>query len=82
MGEGGLRRLGEPRPADVRAGPDGRPRVVDGQVVDAVVATWLLEDRWWTDAPLRRRMWEVVTVRGRVTVVYRDLVGGRWWRSR
>jgi len=56
--------------------------VVDGQVVDAVVATWLLEDRWWTDAPLRRRMWEVVTVRGRVTVVYRDLVGGRWWRSR
>lgn len=79
---GTVRRLGEPRPAQVRAGARGRPLVVDGERVEAVVETWLLEDRWWTDTPLRRRMWEVVTVDGRALVVYRDLVGSRWWRSR
>lgn len=79
---GTIRRLGEPRPASVRAAPDGRPLRADGEDVEAVVETWLLEDRWWTDRPLRRRMWEVITVRGRAVVVYRDLVDGRWWRSR
>jgi hypothetical protein len=55
---------------------------VDGERVEGIVETWLLEDRWWTDTPLRRRMWEVVTVRGRAIVVHRDLVDGHWWRSR
>jgi hypothetical protein len=77
-----VRRRGAPRPAVVRAGTDGRPLSVDGERVDGVVETWLLEDRWWTDRPLRRRMWEVVTSRGRAIVVHRDLVDGRWWRSR
>ncbi len=66
----------------VRAGGDGRPLTVDGEAIEAIVETWMLEDRWWTDAQLRRRMWEAVTVRGRVVVVYRDVVGRRWWRSR
>ncbi len=80
---GAVRRLGEPRPAVVRASPeDGRPLAVDGEAVDGVVETWLLEDRWWTDRPMRRRMWEVVTASGRAVVVHRDLVDGRWWRSR
>lgn len=79
---GTVRRLGEPRPAVVDAGPDGRPLTVDGEAVDGVVETWLLEDRWWTDRPMRRRMWEVVTARGRAVVVHRDLVDGQWWRSR
>lgn len=81
-GAGAVRRLGEPRPAEVRAAPDGRPLWVDGERVEAIVETWLLEDRWWTEQPLRRRMWEVVTVRGRAIVVHRDLVDGDWWRSR
>jgi hypothetical protein len=79
---GALRRLGAPRPAQVHADGRGRPRLVDGEPIEAVVETWLLEDRWWTDAPLRRRMWEVVTVGGRVIVLHRDLVTGRWWRVR
>jgi hypothetical protein len=80
---GAIRRLGEPRLADVRASEaDGRPLSVDDEAVEAVVETWLLEDRWWTDQPMRRRMWEVVTTRGRAIVVHRDLVDGRWWRSR
>jgi hypothetical protein len=44
--------------------------------------SWLVEDRWWTDEPLRRRYWEVITRDGRSVVVYRDLEGGRWFTQR
>jgi len=76
------RRIGIPRRTTVLAAEDGRPVNVDGRVVDAVRESWLIEDRWWTDRPLRRRYWEIVTTCGRDEVVFHDLVGGRWWRQR
>jgi hypothetical protein len=78
----GSRRLGVPRPATVLAGPGGRPEAVDHQEVVAVRESWLIEDRWWTDRPLRRRYWEVVTLDGRDLVIYRELTGGGWYRHR
>ena len=77
----GSRRLGVPRPT-VLAGPGGRPEAVDHQEVVAVRESWLIEDRWWTDRPLRRRYWEVVTLDGRDLVVFRELTGGGWYRHR
>ncbi len=76
------RRLAAPRAATVRAGADGRPLLVDGRVLDAVRESWLVEDRWWTDRPLRRRYWELVTTCGRNVVVFHDLEGGRWFAHR
>jgi hypothetical protein len=78
----GPRRLSVPREIVVSADEHGRPLAVAGREVDAVRESWLIEDRWWTSEPLRRRYWEVVTVDGRNEVVYRDLVAGRWWRQR
>jgi hypothetical protein len=75
-------RLNEPARARVRAGARGRPLSIDGRSVDAVRESWLVEDRWWTDAPLRRRYWEVVTSDGRSLVVYRDLHDGGWYAQR
>lgn len=66
----------------IRALEGGRPRTVDDRRVDAVRETWLVEDRWWTDAPLRRRYWEVVTEDGRDVVVFRDLEAGDWYQQR
>jgi len=76
------RRLAEPRPADVRAGADGRPETIDGRAVEAVRESWLVEDRWWTGVPLRRRYWEIVTADGRDLVAFRDLERGRWFTQR
>ncbi|MGH2844054.1 MAG: hypothetical protein ACRDKL_10790 [Solirubrobacteraceae bacterium] len=76
------RRLGIPRRVVVVAGADGRPRTVDGRQVDSVRESWLLEDRWWTGRPVRRRYWEVVTVCGRNEVVFHDLRRDRWWCQR
>jgi hypothetical protein len=78
----GPRRLSIPRRVAVAAADDGSPQQVDGGVVDAVRESWLIEDRWWTGRPLRRRYWEVVTVDGRDEVVFCDLRSGRWWRQR
>jgi hypothetical protein len=78
----GPRRIAEPRPARVQADEAGVPTVVDGRAVDAVRESWLIEDRWWTDRPLRRRYWEVVTTCGRNVVVFRELQEHRWYRQR
>ncbi len=78
----GPRRLASPRAVLVRASDDGRPLEVAGRAVDAVRESWLVEDRWWTERPLRRRYWEVVTACGRNLVVFRDLVRGRWYLQR
>ncbi len=76
------RRLAIPRRVAVGAGPDGRPLQVAGEPVEGVRESWLVEDRWWTDRPVRRRYWEVVTASGRDEVVFQDLPSGRWWRQR
>ena len=78
----GPRRLAEPRAAAVRADTAGMPLVVDGLAVDTVRESWLVEDRWWTDRPLRRRYWEVVTTCGRNLVVFRELQERSWYRQR
>jgi hypothetical protein len=76
------KRLSEPRAARVRAGAHGRPETVEGREVEAVRESWLVEDRWWTPQPVRRRYWEVVTTCGRNLVLYRDLEQGRWYLQR
>jgi hypothetical protein len=79
---GSVRRLATPRAVSVRMEDGGRPATVDGRAVEAVRESWLVEDRWWTDAPLRRRYWEVVTADGRNLVTFRDLVRNRWYTQR
>lgn len=52
---------------------------MNGERVEAVRESWLVEDRWWTDTPLRRRYWELVSVRGRNSVVFHDLCSDGWF---
>ena len=79
----GPRRLNVPQPARVVAGDGGRPLAVDGSAIAAVRESWLVEDRWWTEEPVRRRYWEIVTADGRNLVLFRDIErGGLWYRQR
>ena len=77
-----VRRLGAPRPASVLAGSGGCPEAVAGEPVDAVAEEWVVEDRWWTGRPLRRRYFELVLAGGRNVVVFLDLGGGGWFEQR
>ena len=76
------RRLTRPRAAAVRTDGAGAPVALAGRAVDAVREEWVVEDRWWTSRPLRRRYFELVLIDGRNTVVFRDLVDGRWFTQR
>jgi len=75
----GPRSLALPRPVRVRHERERGPLEVDGEAVEQVRESWLVEDRWWTERPLRRRYWELVTARGRNLVVFRDLRSGGWY---
>jgi hypothetical protein len=70
--------LSHPRPARVRWS-GGAPAAVDGEVVESLRESWLVEDRWWTAEPLRRRYWELVGAHGRNIVVFHDLCTGDWF---
>jgi hypothetical protein len=76
------RRLGDPRSIAVRSGAEGAPVELGGTTVETVREEWVVEDRWWTRSPLRRRYFELVLVDGRNVVVFRDLVGGGWFAQR
>jgi hypothetical protein len=78
----GSRRIGVPKPTSVMAGSGGAPRTIAGASVDSIREEWVVEDRWWTGRPLRRRYFEVVLADGRNVVVFRDLVGGGWFLQR
>ncbi|HEV7585374.1 MAG TPA: hypothetical protein VGO14_06305 [Solirubrobacteraceae bacterium] len=78
----GARVLNRPRPARVRCGPGHpapHPVEVDGEAVESLRESWLVEDRWWTAAPLRRRYWELVGECGRNVIVFHDLTAGGGW---
>jgi hypothetical protein len=72
------RALNLPRAAHVRMKREA-PCEVNGERIEAVRETWLVEDRWWTARPLRRRYWELVSARGRNLVVFHDLYAGGWF---
>ncbi len=76
------RRLNVPRLVSVRAGPGGAPLSVEHDQIEHVRESWLVEDRWWTDRPVRRRYWELVTSSGRNIIVFHELGAGCWYRHR
>jgi hypothetical protein len=78
----GSRRLSQPGPVAVRAGTDGAPLSLDTHAVEAVREEWVVEDRWWTGRPLRRRYFELVLDDGTNAVVFHDLARRRWFAQR
>lgn len=78
----GIRRLYAPQQVSVRAESTGVPLEVDGAFVHSIREEWVVEDRWWTPKKLRRHYFELALADGRVVVVFRSAVTGRWYRQR
>ena len=78
----GSRRLFAPRPVSVEEDGRGRPSAMGSAAVHAIREEWLVEDRWWTGRPVRRRYFEAVLADGRDVVVFRDLQSGAWMEQR
>ncbi|MBA3365162.1 MAG: hypothetical protein H0U03_05170 [Actinobacteria bacterium] len=71
--------LNEPRPALVESSFDGAPRQVNRQPVAVVREEWRVVDRWWTEAPVNRRYFDVVLESGQNIVVFRNEERGGWF---
>ena len=76
------RRMAEPRPTEVRVAEGGVPAALGERAVDSIREEWMVEDRWGTGRPLRRRYFELVLAGGRNAVVFRDLGGRGWFEQR
>ena len=75
-----LRRLSQVQPACVEIGRDGNPARLDDRPVEQIRERWVVEEGWWTDAPVRRAYAELVLADGALAIVFEDLAGGGWHR--
>lgn len=77
-----VRRLARPRGVCVRTDGAGAPAELAGEPVESVLEEWVVEDRWWTARPVRRRYFELVLAGGRNVVVFKELAGRCWFEQR
>ncbi|MGI8845350.1 MAG: hypothetical protein ACR2HC_04135 [Thermoleophilaceae bacterium] len=82
MSDPAAKRLGAPTAVTVRTGQGGIPAAVNGAVVEAVREEWVVEDRWWTAQPVRRRYFDLVLSDGRDISVFCDIGRRRWFSQR
>lgn len=75
-------RLYEPRSVDVASDSRDAPIQVDGIDVVQVREEWIVEDGWWTAAPISRWYFEVVLIDGRDLTVFRAFPSARWFAQR
>jgi hypothetical protein len=67
-----------PKPVRVRT-EHGMPVAVAGVHVKEVGEFWIVEDREWTEQPIRRHYWELIMLDGRNVVVFHDKLTDRWF---
>lgn len=79
------RRLNEPRRALVVTrgiGTSAEPVTVNRLPVVRVREVWRVVDRWWTEAPVRRRYFDLVLESGQNVVAFHDEEAGGWFTQR
>jgi hypothetical protein len=77
-----LKPLLEPCAALVEPQADGAPRLVNRLSVELIREEWRVVDRWWTEAPVNRRYFDVVLASGQNVVVFHDDEQGCWFSQR
>jgi hypothetical protein len=75
--------LSRPKPAvGLKTDGGGAPTRLRGRPVDHERERWIVEDRWWTGRPVRRRYFELVLAGGSNVVVFQDLGTRNWFEQR
>ena len=50
--------------------------------VASIEDTWEIADEWWRPKPVHRAYYAAITEDGATVTIFRDLVGGGWYRQR
>jgi hypothetical protein len=81
---GPLKPINQPEPEKVEEDASGRPvalRTKRRQPVQAIDDRWRLDDEWWRSEPVSRMYYAVRLASGQKLVLYKDLIGGGWYRQ-
>jgi hypothetical protein len=81
---GSLKPVNQPEPEKVEEDTAGRPvalRTKRRQPVQAIDDRWRLDDEWWRSEPISRMYYAVRLVSGQKLLLYKDLIGGGWYRQ-
>lgn len=73
-----------PEPVRVDEDSSGLPvavRLKRRQSISAVEDTWRIDDEWWRSEPVSRLYYAVLLARGQRLILYKDLIGGQWYRQ-
>jgi hypothetical protein len=72
-----------PEPVCVEEDVSGIPvavRMKRKDVVTDILDRWRIDDEWWRSEPVSRLYYAILLASGQRTVLYKDLVDGRWYR--
>ena len=81
---GTLKPINQPEAEKVEEDAAGRPAALKGkrrQLVQAIDDRWRLDDEWWRPESISRMYYAVRLASGQKLVLYKDLVGGGWYRQ-
>jgi hypothetical protein len=82
--DGSLKPLNQPEPEKVEEDATGRPvalKTKRRQAVQVIDDRWRLDDEWWRSDPVSRMYYAVRLASGQKLVLYKDLIGGGWYRQ-
>ena len=73
-----------PEAVEVEENAAGEPAVVRmgrRQAVNSLEDRWRIDDEWWRSEEISRTYYAVVFQSGQRVVLFKDLVGGGWWKQ-
>ena len=84
-GADSIRPLNPPIPVQVEENEHQRPVAVTLRSqrlrVSSIDDLWKVEEEWWRGEPIVRMYYRVTAQGGRHITIFRDLVGGGWYRQ-
>ncbi len=81
---GPLKPVNQPEPLKVVANISGHPVALwtgRRQLVQVVEDRWRIDDEWWRHETVSRMYYSVRLVSGLKLVIFKDLIGGEWYRQ-
>jgi len=79
------RPVNAPEPVKVEEDADGLPAAVKAKSFQGRMAAiedrWRIDDEWWRREPVSRLYFSVRLTSGHRVVLYKDLIGGEWYRQ-
>jgi hypothetical protein len=83
-GSGAFQPVNLPEPVTVQEDVDGLPKVIMSRPRHSVMSIedrWRLDDEWWRAEPVSRMYYSVLLKSGMKRVLFKDLIGGKWYRQ-